>query len=84
LFSPALRIGLDEPCDFLIGAQAIDTKYRIGSGDSGTLKKFRSYGKLLIEQGYEPILLIVREDNLGNAINACLLSGWKVLTGDDA
>jgi hypothetical protein len=83
-FSPALRIGADEPCDFLVGTQAIDTKYRIGSGDSGTLKKFKSYGRLLIEQGYEPMLLIVREDNLGNAINACLLSGWKVLMGDDS
>lgn len=83
-FRPALRIGADEPCDFLLDRQAIDTKYRIGSGDSGTLKKFKGYGKLLLEQSYEPILLIVREDNLGNAINACLLSGWKVLTGTDS
>ncbi|MBI1765491.1 MAG: restriction endonuclease [Acidobacteria bacterium] len=81
-FKPALRIGADEPCDFIVDRQAIDTKYRIGSGDSGTLKKFKGYGKLLTEQNYQPILLIVREDNLGNAINACLLSGWQVLTGN--
>ena len=36
-FKPALRIGSDEPCDLIIGNHAIDTKYRIGSGDSGTI-----------------------------------------------
>lgn len=32
-FKPALRIGADEPCDLRIGQYAIDTKYRVGSGD---------------------------------------------------
>ena len=36
-YSPALRFGADEPCDLVVGSLAIDTKYRIGSGDSGTL-----------------------------------------------
>src|SRR5438445_4068378 len=45
-FLPPPRFGADEPCDLIIGPYAIDTKYRIGSGDSGTLKKFRSYGSL--------------------------------------
>ena len=39
-YLPALRIGADEPCDFRLGMDAVDTKYRVGSGDSGTLKKF--------------------------------------------
>jgi len=39
-FQPVLRIGDDEPCDLRIENYAIDTKYRVGSGDSGTLKKF--------------------------------------------
>lgn len=81
-FAPALRFGADEPCDFFVGACAIDTKYRIGSGDSGTLKKFKGYAKILAEKGFEPVLLIVREDNLPAAIKACSSSGWEVLAGD--
>ncbi len=80
-FGPALRVDADEPCDLTVGGAAIDTKYRIGSGDSGTLKKFKAYGPLLCEKGYEPVLLIVREDNLGAAISACNVGGWTVLTG---
>ncbi len=38
-YSPAIKLGDDEPCDCCVGKDAIDTKYRIGSGDSGTLKK---------------------------------------------
>lgn len=78
-YGPALRFGADEPCDLVVGNAAIDTKYRIGSGDSGTLKKFRTYASLLKEKGYEPTLLIVREDNLGAALAAC--RGWTVFTG---
>lgn len=78
-YSPALKIGDDEPCDCCVGKDAIDTKYRIGSGDSGTLKKFKSYGKLLKDRGYRPVLLIVREDNLSSAIKACVTGGWTIL-----
>lgn len=81
-FSTALRIDLDEPCDLVVGSHAIDTKYRIGSGDSGTLKKFKQYGKLLQKLGYEPVLLILREDNLPAAIKACEVGGWNILTGE--
>jgi hypothetical protein len=81
-YSPALRVGADEPCDLIVGSLAIDTKYRIGSGDSGTLKKFKRYGPLLKEMGYTPILLIVREDNLKAAITACTVGGWEILIGD--
>lgn len=83
-FKPALKIGGDEPCDLIIGYDAIDTKYRIGSGDSGTLKKFKQYGQLLREYGYRPVLLILREDNLSAAITACIHGGWTVLTGEAA
>ena len=83
-FKPALRIGNDEPCDLILGNDAIDTKYRVGSGDSGTLKKFRQYGQLLIEKGYRPVLLFLRDDNLPAAITACSRGGWTVLMGDGA
>lgn len=83
-FQPALRINNDEPVDLRIGNDAIDTKYRIGSGDSGTLKKFKQYGQMLRDLGYNPILLILRTDNLPNAISACHKGGWTVLTGQAA
>lgn len=80
-FKPALRIGADEPCDFIVDNFAIDTKYRIGSGDAGTLKKFKSYGPLLRKQGLTPVFLILREDNLAAAITACNAGGWQVNVG---
>lgn len=83
-FQPAMRIGSDEPCDCIVGKDAIDTKYRIGSGDSGTLKKFKQYGNLFKEQDLNPILLIVREDNLPAAITACKNGGWSILEGENA
>lgn len=83
-FAPGFVAGADELCDLIAGDHAIDTKYRIGSGDSGTLKKFKQYGRLLREEGLKPILLIVREDNLGAAIKACQNGGWSVLTGKDS
>jgi hypothetical protein len=81
-FQPAFRVGNDEPCDLIVDNYAIDTKYRIGSGDSGTLKKFKSYGPLLRTHNYEPILLILRKDNLPAAITACQVGRWSVYTGD--
>lgn len=83
-YKPAIKIGSDEPCDCCVGRDAIDTKYRIGSGDSGTLKKFKGYGKLLRDRGYQPVLLIVREDNLTAAITACVNGGWTVLQGQSS
>jgi len=79
---PPIRIDADEPCDLTVGKIAIDTKYRIGSGDSGTLKKFRSYGLGLREMGYRPVFLILREDNLPAAISACNVGTWEVYTGE--
>lgn len=83
-YQPALKIGLDQPCDLINHNDAIDTKYRIGSGDSGTLKKLKQYGKLLISKGYSPVLLILRNDNLHRAIQSCKTGGWTILAGDDA
>lgn len=77
-FRPAYRIGADEPCDLVVDNYAIDTKYRIGSGDSGTLKKFKQYGAMLIDEGYKPVFLILRRDNLPAAISACYAGGWEV------
>ncbi len=82
-YAPAIRVGDDEPCDCCNGRDAIDTKYRIGSGDSGTLKKFKANGRLLQEKGYRPVLLIVRQDNLGAAMSACEAGGWVIIQGPD-
>ena len=73
--------GSDEPCDLIVQNYAIDTKYRLGSGDSGTLKKFKSYGHLLREQGYEPVFLFLREDNLPAAMTACRKGNWNMYIG---
>lgn len=81
-FSPAQKYGDDEPADFFDDEDAIDTKYRVGSGDSGTLKKFKQYGKLLKDEGYNPVFLFLRTDNLHAAITACNAGGWKIYSGD--
>ena len=81
-FSKATKYGQDEPFDLSVGKTAIDTKYRIGSGDSGTLKKFRAYGPMLRASGLDPLLLILRKDNLPAAITAVRSGGWSVVTGD--
>lgn len=83
-FRGPLKEGLDEICDLIVGHEAIDTKYRIGSGDSGTLKKFKQYGVRLTELKYKPILLILRNDNLPAAKTACVNGGWTVFTGEES
>jgi hypothetical protein len=80
-FRPGLEDGDDELCDLIAWSDAIDTKYRIGSGDAGTLKKFKAYGRSLTSSGYSPVMLIVRVDNLPAAITACKSGGWSVLEG---
>lgn len=83
-FAEQLVEGSDQLCDLRVGKDAIDTKYRVGSGDSGTLKKFRKYGARLGELGYRPVLLVLRNDNLPHAMRAFQSGGWHVLTGDNA
>ena len=82
-YEPALFIGGDQLCDLRIGNDAIDTKYRVGSGDSGKHKEFRRYGKILLEKQYRPVLLFLREDNLLSAISAATAGGWVVYNGKD-
>lgn len=79
-YQPALKIGDDELCDCIVGADAIDAKYRIGSGDSGKSKLLKDYGKSLSQKGLRPVLLIVREDSLDTTIKACHDGGgWEIL-----
>jgi len=83
-FQPALRLDADEPCDLRVENFAIDTKYRVGSGDSGTLKKFKQYGPLLREHGYTPVFLFLREDNLPAAMTACKKGTWDIYVGQQS
>ena len=83
-FSGPIREGADEICDLVLGSDASDTKYRIGSGDSGTLKKFRQYAERLAALKKRPVLLILRTDNLSAAINACLGGGWTIYSGNES
>ena len=83
-FQPAFKVGKDEPCDLVVDKFGIDTKYRIGSGDSGLHKKIRSNASVLYNFGYEPVLLILREDNLPAAITACRTGKWTIYTGDSS
>jgi hypothetical protein len=34
--------------------------------------------------GFNPVLLILRTDNLSQAIKACQVGGWIIKCGDDA
>ena len=83
-FQPALRFGREEPCDLILGPYAIDTKYRVGSGDAGTLKKFRTNGELLRSLGYEPVLILLRSDNLPAALRAFVSGGWTIMEGEES
>ena len=83
-FGNAIKIGNDEPCDFTFCNYAIDTKYRCGSGDSGTLKKFKQYGEFFLNQGKIPLILLFRTDNLQAAITALNSGGWIIKQGDEA
>jgi len=84
-FARGITIGQDEICDLVYREDAIDTKYRVGSGDSGTLKKFRE-NRRLIREVYQnrPVMMFLREDNLHAAITSIGNSGWVILTGDDS
>ena len=83
-YGPAIAHGASEPCDFTVEGLAVDTKYRLGSGDSGTLKKLAANAKLLRALGLEPVMLFLREDSLDTAIRQMQKAGWRVLQGDDS
>jgi hypothetical protein len=78
------EFGSDKPVDYFVGNMAVDTKYRVGSGDAGTLKKFKEYGRLLTSRGYQPVFLILRTDNLQAAITAAETGGWTVYRGQES
>lgn len=82
-YSPGIKEGDDEICDCVIGKIAIEAKYRVGSGDSGTLKKFKQYAQRLKKLGYNPTMLFLREDNLPAAITASRVGGWNILVGKE-
>lgn len=82
-FSGPLVADEEEICELIIGTDAIETKYRIGSGDSDSLKKLRRNSNSLKDIGYRPVLLILRNDNLPGAITACKTGGWTVLIGEE-
>lgn len=72
------------PCDIVSEGLAIDAKYRIGSGDSGTLQKLARNAKTLVTSNLQPILLVLRDDSLKSAISAAKAGGWKVVEGEAA
>ncbi len=84
-YLPAKKIGDDEPYDLQYGNDFIDTKYRVGSGDSGTLKKFKTYGQFISKElKGTPVLLFLRTDNLEAALTACKAGGWTILQGQES
>ncbi len=83
-FASPIRDGRDEICDLVVGQDAIDTKYRVGSGDSGTLKKFKNYGERLRARNYRPVLLVLRNDNLPQALRSFINGGWVIEEGNNA
>lgn len=84
LVIPDKRGKTDEPCDLIANGFAIDTKYRIGSGDSKFIKQFKENYNLLVNRSYNPVLLILREDNLSSPINSAKKAGWSVITGQQS
>jgi hypothetical protein len=83
-YGAPIKVKRDEVCDCQVGNLAIDAKYRVGSGDSGTLKKFIQYGEYLQKQQKKPVFLFLREDNLHAAITAAKRGGWEIIAGDDS
>lgn len=75
-----------ELCDLQLDTSdvefCVDAKYRLGSGDSKTLRSIRQAGQQLREAGKEPLLLVLREDSNPVALAAC--STWTILTGEDS
>ena len=84
LVVPDKRGTTDEPCDLVANGFAIDTKYRIGSGDSKFIKQFKENHNLLVDKSYKPVLLILRDDNLNSPINSANKAGWSVMTNQQS
>ncbi len=83
-FQGPLIIEKEEICDMVIGRDAIDTRYRIGSLAVVNTKKLKHKATKLENMGLRPVLLILRDDNLPQAITACNYNGWTTIIGKDA
>lgn len=81
-YQGTIRLKNKSPCDFTFDKIAVDTKYRLGSGDSGTMGKLSRNAQWLKSMGFEPMMLILREDNLPQAIARMQGAGWAVLCAD--
>ena len=75
---------LDEPADLSGNGYAIDTKYRIGSGDAKFIKQTEKNAAILNSMNLKPVLLILRIDSLANPIRAAKSAGWQILEGIDS
>lgn len=74
----------EQLCDLVIGNDAIETRYRIGSLGVVNIKKLKNNAAKLENMGLRPVLLILRDDNLPQAITACNYNGWTTISGKDA
>jgi len=83
-YGPALTVNDGQPCDLTFDGVAVDTKYRLGSGDSGTLKKLAGNARVLAGLGFEPVMLFLREDSLPSALRKMRKAGWRVLQGPES
>jgi hypothetical protein len=80
-YRPGVTRGREQLCDLVVGHDAIDTKYRVGSGDAGTLGKIVAHGAALSAQGLEPMLLVFRDDSLAAARSRLSKGGWRLIEG---
>jgi hypothetical protein len=79
-----LRTGGREPWDLEFGQEAWELKYRLGSGDAGTLSRLADNAGLARERGLAPVLLILRSDSLRAATARAAAGGWEVVCGERA
>jgi hypothetical protein len=82
-FNLPRRIDGAEPYDFQYKHFGIDAKYRVGSGDSKTLKLFKANGDIIRNEGMEPMALFLRQDNLRSAMGNFRKGEWIVLQGQE-
>jgi hypothetical protein len=76
---PGVKVGRKEICDLVVSGDALDTKYRVGSGDDGIVYKWRGHAEELGHRGYRPVMAIYRTDNRHHAF-----PGWTVYEGEES
>jgi hypothetical protein len=75
------RQGRKTLCDLIAGTNAIDTKYRIATSQPAVRAELQRHGGILQAAGYNPVLLVLREDNLRDATQQCEKGGWRIYAG---